>query len=107
VLAVGTVGGAGAARAVDHQASEERAGQDGDEELERPDGAAAGQLDHVTGQGSKAGYLRGQGPGPDPDAVLPLVGLVADDRAQGGLNPEASGRWRAARSTTQIIMVTS
>ena len=80
MLAVGAVGWADATRAVDHQASEESAGEDGDEELERPDGAAAGKFDHVTGQGSKAGYLRGQGSGPDPDALLPLVGLVTDDR---------------------------
>src|SRR6476619_3500143 len=39
VLAVRAIGWAGAARAVDHQASEERTGEDGDEELKRPDGA--------------------------------------------------------------------
>jgi hypothetical protein len=51
VLAVRAVGWADAARAVDHQASEERAGEDGDEELKRPDSAAARKLDHLTGDG--------------------------------------------------------
>jgi hypothetical protein len=82
VLAARAIRWAGAARTVDHQAGEERPGEDGDEELKWPDGAATGKLDHVPDDGSQAGYLRGQSPCPDPDALLPLVGPVTDDRSQ-------------------------
>jgi len=58
VLAVRPVRWTGGARTVDHQASEKRAGEDGAEELKRPNGAATRKLDYVPGDGSKAGYLR-------------------------------------------------
>jgi hypothetical protein len=56
VLAFRAVRRAGAARPVDHQSSKESPGEDGDEELKRPDGAPARELDHVPGDGGKAGY---------------------------------------------------
>jgi len=78
VFAVRAVGRAGAAGTVHHQASAERAGQDGNEQLKRPHRAPARKFDHVPGDGSKACHLRGQRPRPDPDALLSLVCPAAD-----------------------------
>jgi hypothetical protein len=109
VLAVRPVRWTGAARTVDYQACEKRAGEDGDEELKRPDGAATRKLDHVPGDGSKAGYLRGQGPRPDPDARLPLVGPVTDDRAQVTAAAAAPSRTgpRAAPGSASALALTA